>query len=197
MIHFEREVLDYDLIAAMLDYFQDLTLALNDTDGFPYQVPLNFGYEMDDENLTVYVHFMKRGKKLDLMRKDPRCSLQFHKFNDFPDCKYKGHYHDYRSVTAKGLIEIIDASEDYETFEHGYILLMSCSGREPKPLSERKSMPQMFIGKIVCPLSQVSAKSEFPLRTVEDVPFIDVYSMPEDSTPFDLSDIIAKRRQKN
>ena len=39
------------------------------------------------------------------------------------------------------------------------------------------------------------AKSEFPLRKVEDVPFMNVYEMPLDETPFDISDIIEKRRK--
>ena len=40
-----------------------------DEDGYPYVVPLNFGYELKDEKVYVYVHFMKRGHKFDLMRK--------------------------------------------------------------------------------------------------------------------------------
>lgn len=35
---------------------------------------------------------------------------------------------------------------------------------------------------------------EFPLRTVEDVPFINVYEKEIDEVPFDISDIIAKRK---
>lgn len=50
----------------------------------------------------------RRGYKPDLMRKDARCTLQFHAFRDFPDRPYKDHKHDCRSVTAKGTIEILD-----------------------------------------------------------------------------------------
>ena len=53
----------------------------------------------------------------------------------------------------------------------------------------------MYIGMIICEMDQVTAKSEFPLRKVEDVPFVNVYDMPFDETPFDISDIIEKRRK--
>lgn len=194
MIHFEREVVEPELIAAILDEINILNLGVNDPSGAPYVVPLSYGYEMTDKELIVYVHFMKRGYKLDLLRQDNRVGLAFNIFNDFPDKKYKGHYHDYRSVMAKGIMKIVDYEDDPVTFETGYNLLYTCNNREIKPLSERKTIPPMYIGAITCDLKDVTAKSEFPLRKVEDVPFIDVYSVPDDETPFDISDIIAKRK---
>ena len=196
MVHFEREVKERELIEAMLRQFHHVNLGLHDTDGYPYVVPLNFGFEIRDDRLYVYVHFMKKGHKLDLMKNDPRVCLEFSMFQDLPDRPYKGHRHDYRSVIAKGDIRVIDAKEDYETFERGYNLLYTCNNREIKPLKERKTLPAMYMGMIVCDMKNVTAKSEFPLRTPEDVPFINVYDMPEDLEPFDISDIIEKRKRE-
>ena len=196
MVHFEREVKERELIEAMLRQFHHVNLGLHDTDGYPYVVPLNFGFEIRDDRLYVYVHFMKKGHKLDLMKNDPRVCLEFSMFQDFPDRPYKGHRHDYRIVIAKGDIQVIDAKEDYETFERGYNLLYTCNNREIKPLKERKTLPAMYMGMIVCDMKNVTAKSEFPLRTPEDVPFINVYDMPEDLEPFDISDIIEKRKRE-
>ena len=53
---------------------------------------------------------MKRGLKVDLIKKNPKVCLEFSAFNDFPDHKYKGHYHDYRSVIAKGTMKLIDGN---------------------------------------------------------------------------------------
>ena len=72
MIHFEREVFDPVLIEEMLKQFQHVNIAMNDEDGYPYVVPVNYGFEIKNEKLLVYVHCMKRGKKVDLLRKDPR-----------------------------------------------------------------------------------------------------------------------------
>ena len=196
MLRYDREVKDRQLIFEMLKMFHQVNIGLHDDDGYPYVVPLNYGYEMDDEHLYVYVHFSKKGHKLDLMRKDPRVCLAFNAFHDFPDRKWKGHVHDYRSVIAKGTIEIIDGHEDYDTFHKGYDLLYTCNNRDIKPLKERPSLPWMYIGKITCPLSKVTAKSEFQIRTKEDIPFINVYDMPDDEQPFDISDIIAQRKKE-
>lgn len=194
MIHFEREVTNPILIDEMLKIFHHVNVGINDDDGFPYVVPLNYGYEIKNSKLYVYTHFMKRGYKLDLLRKDPKVCLEFSAFHDFPDCKYKGHYHDYRSVIAKGIMTLIDGNDDYETFKRGYDLLYTCNNREIKPLEERKMILPMYIGVVECDMKDVTAKSEFPLRTIEDVPFLDVYSMEVDNEPFDISDIIAKRK---
>ena len=194
MIHFEREVTEPEIIDEMLKMFDHVVVSMHDTDGYPYAVPLNYGYEIRDGKLYVYMHFMKRGHKLDLFRNDPHVCMTFCAFNDFPDRPYKGHRHDYRSVIAKGEMHIIDATVDYDTFERGYNLLYTCNNREIKPLRDRKPLPAMYIGMVVCDMENVTAKSEFPLRKREDVPFINVYEVPEDTTPFDIRDIIAKRK---
>ena len=86
----------------MLDSFKDVGLSLNGEDGYP-----NHGFEMDEKNLTVYVHRQTRQQAGPHAKGCP-CTLQFHAFRDFPARPYKGHKHDCRSVTAKGTIEILD-----------------------------------------------------------------------------------------
>ena len=54
----------------------------------------------------------------------------------------------------------------------------------------------VFILVIECDLKDVTAKSDFPLRTVEDVPFLNVYEQEDDEIPFDISDIIADRKAR-
>ena len=81
------------------------------------------------------------------------------------------------------------------SIQRGYQLLYTCNNRKVEPLENKKTLPAMYIGMIVCDMKHVTAKSEFPLRKPEDVPFINVYEMPEDTEPFDISDIIAKRKK--
>ncbi len=194
MIHFERQVIDPVLINEMLKLFDHVNVGMNDQDGVPYVVPTNFGYEMDDTTLRVYLHMMKHGKKVTLLQQDARVCLTWSLFNDFPYHPYKGHRHDYRSVIAKGILHFYDGNDDYEIFKKGYDLLYTCNQREIVPLESRKSIPNMYICEVVCSLKDVTAKSEFPLRTIEDVPMLDVYSAEEDHTPFDLTDIIEKNK---
>ena len=91
---------------------------------------------------------MKVGKKVELLKKDPRVCIEFSIFNDFPDKKYKGHYHDYRSVIAKGKMKMLDYKDDPETWEKGYNLLYTCNDRAIKPLIERKVIPGIYIGAV-------------------------------------------------
>ena len=88
----------------------------------------------------------------------------------------------------------------YTLIHHGksfrYNLLYTCNDRAIKPLSERKVIPGIYIGVIECDLKDVTAKSEFPLRSVEDVPFLNVYEQEDDEVPFDISDIIADRKAR-
>ena len=195
MIHFEREVVEVECIEEMLKMFHHVNVGINGEDGYPYVVPLNYGFEINEDKLIVYTHFMKRGLKVDLIKKDPRVCLEFSAFNDFPDRKYKGHYHDYRSVIAKGTMKLVDGNQDYDTFKKGYDLLYVCNNREIKPLEDRPAIPPMYIGVIECDMANVTAKSEFPIRKKEDVPFVDVYSQEIDEEPFDISDIIAARKK--
>lgn len=194
MLRYEREVLDKKLICAMLDNMQILNLGINDVDGFPYVVPLSYGYEMNGKELIVYTHFTKRGKKVDLLKLNNKVALEWSIFNDFPDKKYKGHYHDYRSVMAKGKLRLLEYKEDPVLWQRAYNYMYTCNNRSIKPLNQRKTVPNIYMGIITCDLKDVTAKSEFPLRTIEDVPFLDIYSLEDDDTPFDLSDIIKERR---
>ncbi len=196
MLRFEREVIEPVLINEMLKMMDTAYIGVNDEDGIPYVVPMSFGYEMTGTQLKIYFHTTKAGKKNALFRRDPGVCVTFSEFNDFPDKKYKGHYHDYRSVIAKGTVKLLDYKDDPAEWEKGYNLLYTCNNREIKPLSERKAVPNMYIGVITCDMKNVTAKSEFPLRSVEDVPFMNVYDMPDDETPFDISDIIRDRKAR-
>lgn len=88
MINFEREVKDPVLIEDMLKMFNIVNVGINGDDGYPYVVPLNFGFEVKDNKFIFYTHFMKRGLKVDLIKKNPKVCLEFSAFNDFPDHKY-------------------------------------------------------------------------------------------------------------
>lgn len=77
-------------------------------------------------------------------------------------------------------MKLIDGNKDYETFKRRYDLLYLCNNREIKSLENRPAIPPMYIGMVECDLANITAKSEFPLHNVEDVPFIDVYSKEAD-----------------
>ena len=65
----DREVTDTETIEEIIKACKTCHLAMVD-EGKPYVVPLNFGYELDTDKLTLYFHSAKEGKKLDILHKN-------------------------------------------------------------------------------------------------------------------------------
>lgn len=65
----DREVLDKDEIKSIIEKCKVCHLAMVDN-GLPYVVPLNFGYTIYDNSLTLFFHSAKVGRKLDILYKN-------------------------------------------------------------------------------------------------------------------------------
>ncbi len=118
----DREVTDITDILRIVREAKILHLALFDT-GYPYIVPLHYGYEVLDGKLVFYMHSAKEGYKLDLIKKDQRacveleCNVDLISGGESP-CRYGSAY---ASVIAKGIASIVD---DEQEKIHGLGLLM-------------------------------------------------------------------------
>lgn len=90
---------------------QFCNLAMADSDGKPYVIPMNFGYRED----TVYLHGSKTGKKNDILSENPYVCLSFstdHELryvNEEVACSWSMRY---RSVLVYGRVEFIDDMKD-------------------------------------------------------------------------------------
>lgn len=71
----DRAVTDEAAIRDILERAKVLHLALN-AEGAPYVVPLHYGYRLEGGALTLYVHCAKEGRKLELLRRDPRVFVE-------------------------------------------------------------------------------------------------------------------------
>ena len=71
----EREVTDVGEIRGILDECKVCRLGLSDEDGI-YMVPMNYGYREQDGKLILYFHGAKEGKKVEMIRKDPRAGFE-------------------------------------------------------------------------------------------------------------------------
>ena len=108
----EREVTDINEIIKILDTAKVLHLGLVDGDE-PYVVPMNFGYIMDGDKLTIYLHGAKKGRKIDVLRANPKvffemeCDLQ--PFEGDVACRYGMAY---SSLMGKGNAVIVEDMEE-------------------------------------------------------------------------------------
>ena len=104
----ERQVTDMNEIIRILDTAKVLHLGLVDGDE-PYVVPMNYGYIMENEKLTIYLHGAPRGRKIDLIRKNPKIFFEadcdITPFEGDVACRYGITY---SSIMGRGTAEIID-----------------------------------------------------------------------------------------
>ncbi len=108
----EREVTDINKILEILDKCKVLHLGLVDGDE-AYVVPMNYGYTYENDKLTLYLHGARRGKKIDLMRANPKVFFEMDcdivPFEGEVACKYGITY---SSIMGKGKAEIVEDPEE-------------------------------------------------------------------------------------
>ena len=117
----ERQVTDPEQIQDILNKGKVLHLGLSVNDE-PYVVPMNYGYTYEGEKLVLYLHSAVRGKKLDMIRKNPKvffeidCDIQ--PFDGVKPCQYGMVY---SSIMGKGIATIV---EDVEEKKQAMTILM-------------------------------------------------------------------------
>ena len=117
----ERQVTDEGQIRQILDNGKVLHLGLA-VDNEPYVVPMNYGYAFEGEKLVIYLHSAVRGKKLDMVKANPRvffeidCDIQ--PFEGKLPCQYGVSY---SSVMGRGIARIVD---DVEQKKQAMTILM-------------------------------------------------------------------------
>ena len=117
----ERQVTDSAQIVHILDTGKVLHLGLA-VDNEPYVVPMNYGYTMEDGKLVLYLHSALKGKKLDMIRANPRvffeidCDLM--PFEGRVPCQYGLVY---SSIMGRGTATIV---EDVEEKKQAMTILM-------------------------------------------------------------------------
>lgn len=67
----DREVTDFNEIVGIIDQCDTLHLGIN-ADGYPYVVPVSFGYDAQDGRVTLYFHGAGKGLKHELLARDAR-----------------------------------------------------------------------------------------------------------------------------
>lgn len=111
----ERQITDINEIIKILDKSKVLHLGLVDGDE-PYVVPMNYGYTLTDGKLTVYLHGAKRGRKIDVIRANPKVFIEMEcdiePFEGEIACKYGITY---ASLMGKGIAEIVEDVEEKKT----------------------------------------------------------------------------------
>lgn len=110
----ERAIEAFDAVLAIVEACDCFRIGLTDTDG-AYIVPLNFGYDSRDGQLTLYFHCAKEGRKMALMTAQPAVTFEMDTGHGLtgggedPACAYSYHY---QCVMGRGTVEEMVTPED-------------------------------------------------------------------------------------
>lgn len=107
----DREITDFSEILEVIKKCTVCRLAFFD-EGYPYIVPLNFGFETDGDKLTLWFHCAGAGKKLELLRQNSRVAFEL----DCPGKIVEGtqacdYTMTFESVCGTGTMEIAGENE--------------------------------------------------------------------------------------
>lgn len=119
-----REVKDLKTLEEILKASTVCRLAMQDGEGL-YIVPMNYGYELVNGKLVLYLHSAKEGRKVSIMS-EPGNQVAFemdcgHRLVEGETaCQYG---YSYRSITGRGTAFPV---EELEEKKHGLSVLMRC-----------------------------------------------------------------------
>lgn len=124
----ELEITDINEILRILDTAKILHLGLNDN-GQPYVVPMNYGYTYEDGKIVFYVHGALRGRKIDVIKNNPACCVQF----DCDSAMYEGsvackYGYTYYSFMGFGKAQIVEEPE--EKMKALTVLMKTMTGKD-------------------------------------------------------------------
>ena len=111
----ELEITDISEILHIMDTAKILHLGLSD-DGWPYVVPMNYGYTYKDNHMTLYLHGATKGYKFEVIEKNPNASFAIETdtipFEGRIACQYGMAY---KSVMGRGRASLVEKREEKET----------------------------------------------------------------------------------
>jgi len=117
----EIRVTEPDEIARILNTAKVMHMGLA-VDNEPYVVPMNYGYVLEDGKLTLYLHSAVKGRKLDMIRSNPKVSFSIDcdrmPFEGKVPCQYGLVY---SSIMGHGTATIV---EDVEEKKQAMSILM-------------------------------------------------------------------------
>lgn len=110
----ELEITEITEILKIMDEAKVLHLGLAD-EGWPYVVPMNYGYEYTDGHMVLYLHGATKGYKFDVIAKNPQVSFALETdtqpFEGRVACQYGMAY---KSVMGRGIATLVEDSEEKE-----------------------------------------------------------------------------------
>lgn len=125
----EREIKDISELVKILSKNCVGTLSVSGGE-YPYAVPLNFGFSENDGEFKVYFHCASEGKKIELIKKNPKVCFEVHTMERITGegesaCVYSCAY---ESVIGFGCARELTSHDEKK--EALIKIMENCTGRE-------------------------------------------------------------------
>lgn len=108
----DREIRDIGAINSFLSEQHIIRIGFNDN-GEIYIVPVNYGYELVDEELVFYFHGAMSGRKYELAKTDPCVGFEidgkYKLLTSDTACNYSA---EFQSVVGNGVLSLVRDSEE-------------------------------------------------------------------------------------
>lgn len=149
----DREITDIQEIIRIIDECQIVRLGLADGE-YPYIVPVNFGYKVIDNQISLYIHGAMAGRKYEMLCKNPVCSFEM----DIPlklDCiaEKRNVTMRYKCVMGKAKVTFLEGIEKQAALDD----IIMARYKETKNFNYNKScVNQTAIAKLT--ITEITAK---------------------------------------
>ena len=144
----DREITDRQAIIDIIEKCQCCRIGFHDDDEV-YIVPLNFGFEYDEERLVFYFHGAKEGRKIDLIAKNPCVGFEmdtnhevYAKSDNGTACTYTARF---QSVIGTGNVSMV--SDAYEA-KRGLLLIMEHTTQKCEWSFDEKMLNAVAVFKV-------------------------------------------------
>ena len=150
----DREIKDKELMLDIINRAEEgfLAMSLNDQ---PYVIPVNFGYE----NNIVYIHCALQGKKLEIIRANPKVCITFCVDTDIdmrgPAMTWTTNY---QSVVAFGTAELIEDLKERQKGMNVFLTHYSGKGMD----FEDKHLAKVMLIKVK--IEEMTGKRNLPKK---------------------------------
>ena len=115
--HSDRYITDFNDIVEMVAGYEIVRIAVNDGET-PYIVPMNFGHEVVNDQLVLYLHGANEGKKIDLWKKAGKVAFEMDGQNGLVLKEAIGNCTiDFTSVMGVAEVEFVPEEEKYNALK--------------------------------------------------------------------------------
>ena len=106
----DREITEFEQIIGVIEKGEICRIAMNDE--YPYIVPLNYGYQLENGTVILYFHSACEARKIELLRENPKIGFEIDLAHELTYDAPKGSCSMlYESVMGHGTVEFLEGNE--------------------------------------------------------------------------------------